>query len=118
MVSLHDPDARPIAKGRLGRPVEFGYKAEVVENEDGVVLDHTVVVGNPPDAPMLVPAVERVARRAARMPTAVTADRGYGESAVDAALRALGVRTVVLPTKGKPNAARRAVGTNHSSRSW
>jgi IS5 family transposase len=27
LVSLHDTDARPIAKGRLGRPVEFGYKA-------------------------------------------------------------------------------------------
>ena len=27
LVSLHEPDARPIAKGRLGRPVEFGYKA-------------------------------------------------------------------------------------------
>jgi IS5 family transposase len=26
-VSLHDADARPIAKGRLGKPVEFGYKA-------------------------------------------------------------------------------------------
>ena len=26
VVSLHDTDARPIAKGRLGRPVEFGYK--------------------------------------------------------------------------------------------
>jgi IS5 family transposase len=26
-VSLHDKDARPIAKGRLGKPVEFGYKA-------------------------------------------------------------------------------------------
>jgi IS5 family transposase len=27
LVSLHDPDARPIRKGRIGRPVEFGYKA-------------------------------------------------------------------------------------------
>jgi IS5 family transposase len=26
-VSLHEPDARLIAKGRLGKPVEFGYKA-------------------------------------------------------------------------------------------
>ena len=26
VVSLHDRDARPIAKGRLGKPVEFGYK--------------------------------------------------------------------------------------------
>src|SRR6266542_5194467 len=32
LVSLHDPDARPIRKGRLGRPVEFGYKAQVVDN--------------------------------------------------------------------------------------
>ncbi len=109
LVSLHDPDARPIRKGRLGKPVEFGYKAQVVDNEDGVVLDHNVEVGNPPDAPMLVPAVERVARRAKRMPTAVTADRGYGENAIGEQLSALGVRTVVLPTKGKPSAARRAV---------
>jgi IS5 family transposase len=40
LVSLHDPDARPIRKGRLGKPVEFGYKAQVVDNEDGVVIDH------------------------------------------------------------------------------
>ena len=26
-VSLHDGDTQPIAKGRLGRPVEFGYKS-------------------------------------------------------------------------------------------
>jgi len=29
VVSLHDADARPIAKGRLGKPVEFGYKAQI-----------------------------------------------------------------------------------------
>ncbi|MGA2930612.1 MAG: ISNCY family transposase [Acidimicrobiales bacterium] len=109
LVSLHDPDARPIRKGRFGKPVEFGYKAQVVDNEDGVVVDHNVEIGNPPDAPMLVPAVERVARRATRIPKAVTADRGYGEHAVGEQLSALGVRTVVLPTKGKPSAPRRAV---------
>lgn len=108
IVSLHDPDARPIAKGRLGRPVEFGYKAQVVDNEDGIVLDHNVEIGNPPDAPMLVPAIARVAARAGRTPRAVTADRGYGEIAVEDTLEALGVRTVVLPRKGKPNVARRA----------
>lgn len=108
VVSLHDPDARPIVKGRLGKPVEFGYKAQVVDNEDGIVLDHNVEIGNPPDAPMLVPAITRVAARAAKMPRAVTADRGYGEIAVEDTLEALGVRTVVLPRKGRPTAARRA----------
>ena len=91
LVSLHDPDARPIAKGRLGKPVEFGYKAQVVDNDDGVVVDHSVEVGNPPDAPQLTPAVERVTRRAGRPPRAVTADRGYGERSVEDELSALGV---------------------------
>ena len=107
-VSLHDPDARPIAKGRLGKPVEFGYKAQVVDNDDGVVLDHTLHQGNPADAPQLAPAVERVIARAGRKPRTVTADRGYGEQKVDDALHDLGVRTVVIPRKGKPGKARQA----------
>ena len=109
LVSLHDPDARPIRKGRLGKPVEFGYKAQVLDNEDGVILDYNVEIGNPPDAPMLVPAVRRATERGRRVPVAVTADRGYGEGAVEDELEAIGVRHVVLPTKGKPNAARRIV---------
>jgi transposase, IS5 family len=68
---------------------------------------HNVEIGNPPDAPMLVPAVARIAERAHKMPRAVTADRGYGEIAVEDTLQALGVRTVVLPRKGRPTAARR-----------
>jgi len=109
IVSLHDPDARPIAKGRLGKPVEFGYKAQIVDNEDGVIVDHNIEAGNPPDAPMLAPAIERVARRAGRVPTAVAADRGYGEQIVEDALHAIGVRYVVLPRKGRPNASRREI---------
>ena len=67
-VSLHDGDARPIAKGQLGKPVQFGYKAQVVDNDDGVVLDHTLHQGNPADAPQLAPAVERVIGRTGRQP--------------------------------------------------
>ena len=55
VVSLHDPDARPIAKGRLGKPVEFGYKAQVIDNVDGIVLDYAVYMGNPGDAALLAP---------------------------------------------------------------
>ena len=109
VVSLHDPDARPIAKGRLGKPVEFGYKAQLVDNEDGVIIDHNIETGNPPDAPMLAPAIERVARRAGRVPRAVTADRGYGEAAIENALHVIGVRHVALPRKGRPNASRREI---------
>jgi transposase, IS5 family len=105
-VSLHDGDARPIAKGQLGKPVQFGYKAQVVDNDDGVVLDHTLHQGNPADAPQLAPAVQRVIASTPRKPRTVTADRGYGEASVDEALHDLGVRNVVIPRKGKPGKAR------------
>jgi IS5 family transposase len=106
IVSLHDPDARPIAKGRLGKPVEFGYKAQVLDNEDGIVTDYSVEQGNPPDAPQLAPAIARIAARVGRAPQAATADRGYGEAKVDNDLHDLGVRTVAIPRKGKPGQAR------------
>ena len=107
-VSLHDPDARPIAKGRLGKPVEFGHKAQVWYNDDGIVLDHDVQPGNPPDAPRLAPAVDRVKKRTKQTPRTVAADRGYGEQAVDDDLHDLGVDDVVIPRKGRPGKARQA----------
>jgi IS5 family transposase len=116
IVSLHDLDARPIAKGRLGKPVEFGYKAQLADNDDGVIVDHTVEAGNPPDGPMLEPAVQRIKRRAGRAPRAVTADRGYGEADVEDAVRAAGVRNVVIPRKGRPTPARRHVENRRAFR--
>ena len=107
-VSLHDPDARPIRKGRLGKPVECGHKAQLVDNDDGIVLDHDVQPGNPVDGPRLKPAVERVIGRTGRKPRTVTADRGYGEAGVDDDLHDLGVRNVVIPRRGRPSKARLA----------
>ena len=72
-VSLHDPDARPIAKGRLGKPVEFGAKAQVCDNVDAIVLDHDVQPGNPADAPRLKPAVERVRKLTGKTPHTASA---------------------------------------------
>ncbi len=59
LVSLHDPDARPIRKGRIDKPVEFGYKAQVLDNDDGIVVDYSVECGAAPDGPQLAPAIDR-----------------------------------------------------------
>src|SRR3981189_1157509 len=107
VVSLHDVDARPIRKGRLGKPVEFGYKAQIVDNGGGVILDHNVEVGNPHDAPQLAPAIARITTRTGHTPRAVTADRGYGQASVERDLYDLGVRSVAIPRMSKPTAARR-----------
>jgi transposase, IS5 family len=107
LVSLHDPQARPIRKGRVDRPVEFGYKAQVVDNADGVVLDHNVEEGNPADGPQLEPAIRRIHRRTGRVPRAVAADRGYGEARIETQLHDLGVQQIAIPRKGTTGANRR-----------
>jgi len=116
LVSLHDPDARPIRKGRIDKPVEFGYKAQVTDNDDGIILDYTVEYGAAPDGPQLPPAVERIHRRTGRTPRAVTADRGYGQPAVERGLRELGVRTVAIPRQGTIAPTRRATEHQRSFR--
>jgi IS5 family transposase len=108
-VSLHDGDARPIRKGSLATPTQFGYTGQVTDNRDGIVIDYEVQAGMPPDAPRLAPAVERIITATGTIPDAVTADRGYGQASVDAELQALGVKTVAILRKGQPGAARRRI---------
>jgi transposase, IS5 family len=88
--------------------VEFGYKAQATDNPDGVVLDYLVEVGNPADAPLLVPAIQQIIQQTGRAPGTATADRGYGQAAVDEELHALGVAKVAIPRKGTPSSARHA----------
>jgi IS5 family transposase len=117
IVSLHDTEARPIRKGRLGKPVEFGQKVQVTDNSDGIVLDLAVFEGNPPDARLLAPAIGRIAARFARVPRAVTADRGYGEASVELELGSFGVKTVAIPRKGRPGPRRQATERARAFRS-
>ena len=90
----------------------FGFKAQVVDNDDGIILDYSVEYGAAPDGPQLAPAVQRAGRRTGRVPGAVTADRGYGQPAVERDLQALDVRTVAIPRHAKISPARKA--TEHS----
>jgi transposase, IS5 family len=116
LVSLHDGDARPIRKGRIDRPVEFGYKAQVTDNDDGIVLDYGVEHGAAPDGPQLLPAMERVTRRTGRVPRAVTADRGYGQPAVERDLHDLGVQTVAIPRQAATSQSRKSIEHGRSFR--
>ena len=109
LVSLHEPDARPIRKGRLGKPVEFGYKAQVVDNTAGLILDHSVHIGNPSDLDLIRPAVDRVTELFGVAPKLLTADRGYSSSAIEKDLVEAGIETVVIPRTGKPSAARKLI---------
>jgi transposase, IS5 family len=107
LVSLSDPDARPIRKGKPRHPTQFGYSLLLAEDERGFVADHQLQQGNPPDAPQLVPAVQRVIGVTGRPPGTVVADRGFGTAANDQAMEAVGVKRVGLQCNGTPGKARR-----------
>jgi IS5 family transposase len=96
LVSLSDPDARPIRKGKPQHPTQFGYSLLVAEDERGFICDHQLQQGNPPDAPQLVPAVQRVAEGTGRVAATVVGDRGFGTAANDRALAELGVKRIGL----------------------
>jgi IS5 family transposase len=72
-ISLHDRDARPIAKGRLGKPVECGTMAQLLEGDDGVIVDRNVEHGGNPAAP----AIGRVRNRARGLPRTEGGGRVY-----------------------------------------
>ncbi|MCP3892584.1 MAG: ISNCY family transposase [Desulfobulbaceae bacterium] len=110
-VSLHDGDARPIRKGSLAKPTQFGYTGQVTDNIDGLVLDYEIEPGMPPDADRLAPAIARIIEVTNTIPTAVTADRGYGQTSVDVDLADLGVDLVAVLRKGKVSIKRHAIET-------
>jgi transposase, IS5 family len=106
LVSLADPDARPIRKGKPGRPTEFGYTVLLGECERGFIATHQTHKGNPPDAAQLVEAVTTVTAVTGRPPGTVAGDRGFGTAANDAALAEVGVTRIGLARTGRPGKAR------------
>jgi len=53
--------------------------------------------------------VDRIRRRAGRVPRAVTADRGYGQPAFERDLQALGVCTVAISRQSTTPSARKTI---------
>jgi len=67
LVSLSDPDARPIRKGKLGRPNEFGYVDQLCEitantkrGARGFVLPPVSQIGNPAENTLLPDTAEEL----------------------------------------------------------
>lgn len=107
LVSLFDPDARPICRGKLAKRVEFGYKLGLTETEEGFITQCQLREGNPSDEAWLPDLVQGHTRVTGAKPRAVAGDRGMSSRANEAILRAMGIGQVVLPARGKLTAERR-----------
>jgi IS5 family transposase len=108
LVSLSDPDARPIRKGKLGKPNEFGYVtqlAEVTENTRrgarGLILPAATAPGNPGENTLLPDTVSEL-KRLGLSPREVTVDGGFQTEATIETLSALTPKRVFISGRQQP----------------
>jgi transposase, IS5 family len=83
LVSIADPDARPIRKGKLGKPTEFGYVAQICEVTEntrrgarGFILPAAHLPGNPAENRLLTQTAHEL-KRAGIRPREIVVDGGF-----------------------------------------
>jgi IS5 family transposase len=112
IVSLADPDARPIRKGKLGQPTQFGYVtqlAEVTENTRrgarGLILPASTTLGNPGENTLLPGTVAEL-KRLGISPREVALDGGFHTELTNTALKDLQPKTVFIAGRQQPGSKR------------
>src|SRR6266540_24922 len=108
VVSLVEPHTAVIPRHKAGQHVEFGRKLWLAEVDGGVITDVEALDGAPPDAPRVMPSVERHRRQFGRPPDLLTGDRGCSTATVRRAAAQAGIRRVALPHAGPPTQASQA----------
>jgi IS5 family transposase len=114
IISIFAPDDRPIRRGKLHAPTEFGRKLLLTETEERIITDYRVLDGNPKDDTLLVPAVDRFIETFGRPPWGVATDRGFSSAKNELIMKQRGVKRCSLPRKGKLSESRK----KFQSQSW
>jgi transposase, IS5 family len=112
LVSLADPDARPIRKGKLGKPTEFGYVAQICEVTEntrkgarGFILPAGHTLGNPGENRLLAQTAAELARAGIR-PREIVADGGFMPGPTGEAFPDLGSDQIHISGRHEPGSRR------------
>jgi IS5 family transposase len=112
IVSLFDPDARPIRKGKLGKPNEFGFVSQLAElTEDtrrgarGLILPASTELGNPTEDTLLPGTIAEFQRLGISV-REVALDGGFNTGPTHNALADLQPKTVFIAGRQQPGSKR------------
>jgi IS5 family transposase len=112
LVSLADPDARPIRKGKLGKPNQFGYVAQLAEvtantrrGARGYVLPAATAPGNPGENRLLPQTAAELDRLGLR-PREVALDGGFAPGPTQQALARLAPERTFIAGRAEPGSRR------------
>lgn len=113
LISIFEPHAQVLRRGKISKPTEFGALVKVQEAEAGFVTDYALVPDKA-DAPLLIPAVKRHLQIFGNAPRLLAADRGFYSRDNEDAVKQLGVKHVAIQKTGGKSTARRA----HEKQRW
>jgi len=112
LISLSDPDARPIRKGKLGKPTEFGYVAQLAEvtpntkrGARGLILPAASLPGNPGENALLPQTISEL-QRLGLSPREVALDGGFTLAATTDALEDLAPERIFIAGRQQPGSRR------------
>jgi IS5 family transposase len=112
LVSIADPDARPIRKGKLGKPNEFGYVAQIAEvtahtrrGARGYVLPAASATGNAGENTLLAATAAEL-ERLKLGPREVALDGAFGPLMSREQLAAVGPERVFVAGRHEPGSRR------------
>jgi len=112
LISLSDPDARPIRKGKLGKPNEFGYVAQIAEvtpntkrGARGLILPAPSLPGNPGEDTLLPQTVTEL-NQLGLAPKEVALDGGFNVAPTTEALEDLAPDRVFISGRQQPGSRR------------
>jgi IS5 family transposase len=114
IVSLFEPTAEIIRKGKANKPTEFGKLVKIQEAENQIITHYAVCRHRPADATLLLGAVRLHQQRLGRAPELLAGDASFYSAKNERQARALGVRRVSIPNRYTHSAARR----QHQKKRW
>jgi transposase, IS5 family len=114
IVSFHDPEVRPIRKGKLNKAVEFGRTLQLVQDSSGIIVHYEIHRGNPSDKTELLSVLRHAKTAVGIKPQELAADRGYYSSDNVLKLSKAGIEKVGIPKVGRLTSSERT----HQTSNW
>jgi len=97
VLSLYEPDAHVVVRGKSGAPVEFGNTLYIAESIDGLIVDFEYFRDRAPaEAEILKASLDRCVRWYGNVES-VTTDRGFSSEDSGTACSDKGVTSYILP---------------------
>ena len=114
IVSVFEPTAEIIRKGKVNKPTEFGKLVKIQEAENQIITHYAVCRQRPADSTLLLAAVHLHQQRLGRAPELLAGDAGFYSAENEREAQALGVKRVSIPNRSTRSAARR----KHQKKRW